>query len=63
MNIYYIILSVRNYYMHVNVYAINEDMAKNIASAYIADKYLEDPRDIDVINCTLKKGGLNDCLC
>lgn len=55
MNIYYVILSVRNYRMHVNVYAINAATAEGIASMYIADKYSEDLRDIDVINCVLKK--------
>jgi hypothetical protein len=41
--------------MHVNVYAINAATAEGIASMYIADKYSEDLRDIDVINCVLKK--------
>lgn len=55
MHVYYIVLSVRHYHMHINVYAINEHVAKIIAAEYIADKYSEDTGDINVIKCILKR--------
>ena len=55
MNIYYVVLLVRNYRMSVNVYADNEASANNIAMVYISERFFEDLRDIDVIKCTLEK--------
>lgn len=55
MHVYYIVLSVRHYHMHINVYAINEHMAKDIAIAYIAHEYNEDAGDIRIVKCILKR--------